>query len=95
VRGSQEHAVAGLAQSEHGDPAVDLRGFDPRVNLGRDKRQPIADERALDQVTAQSSCLGKEDQTDDEIDTYQADERCQISGGCSVQIISILCCDIR
>ena len=50
-----------LAQAEHGDPAVDLRGLDPRVDLGRNKRQPEADERALDQVTTHSSCLGKED----------------------------------
>ena len=61
VRGSQQHAVAGLAQSEHGDPAVDFFGFDPRINLGRDKRQPEADERALDQITTHSSCLRKED----------------------------------
>ena len=84
--GSQEHAVAGLAQSEHGDPAVDFFGFDPGVNLGRDKRQSEADECALDQVTTQRSWLGEEDYTDDEIDAYQAGECCQISGCCSVHI---------
>ena len=79
MRGSQEHAVAGIAQSEHGDPAVNLFGFDPRVNLGRDKRQPEADERALDQVTTHSSWTGEEDYPGDEIDAYSANEYRQVS----------------
>jgi hypothetical protein len=53
MRGAQQHAVAGLAEAEHGDPAVDLRGLDPRVNGGRDKRQPEADEDALQHIVPQ------------------------------------------
>jgi len=66
VRGAQQHAVAGLAQSEHADPAVDPAGLDPGVNLGRDKRQPEADEEALDHIIPHRSYLGKEEQTDEE-----------------------------
>ena len=86
MRGSQQHAVAGLAQSEHGDPAVDLRGLDPGVNLGRDKRQPEADEDALDHIIPHSSWTGKGDQTDEEIDAYRPDECRQVSG-CLVHFI--------
>jgi hypothetical protein len=71
---SQQHAVAGLTQSEHGDPAVDLPGLDPGVDLGRDERQPKANEEALDHIIPHSSYLGKGEQTDEEIDAYHPDE---------------------
>ncbi len=50
ARGSEQKAIAGLAASEHCGPAVDLRGLDPRVDLGCDKRQPKTDEEALNHV---------------------------------------------
>src|SRR5512143_1766691 len=72
--GSQQHAVAGLAQSEHGDPAIDPGGLDPGINLGRDKRQPGADEDALDHIIPHSSYLGKGEQTDEEKDANRPDD---------------------
>ena len=87
MRGSQQHAVAGLAQSVHGDPAVDLLGFDPRVNLGRHERQPGADEDALDHIIPHSSDMGKGEQTDEEIDAYRPDECRQVSGGFAHNLI--------
>lgn len=78
MRGPQEYAVAGLAQSEHGEPAVDPSGLDPGVNLGRDKRQPEADQEALQNVSRYLSRTGKEmpkdEGIDEEIDAYRADE---------------------
>ncbi len=74
MRGAQEHAVAGLAQPVHGDPAVDLFGLDPGVNLGRDERQPEADQGALNDGIPQDHVLGKEGGVDEEIDAYRADE---------------------
>ncbi len=76
VRGSQEHAVAGLAASVHGNPAVDLRAFDAAVRLGRDKRQPEADEDPLHHIALHGSRtqIGKEEQADDEIPAYHADD---------------------
>ena len=50
ARGSQQHAVAGLAASEHGDPAVDLRDIGVREDLERDERQHAADDDALHDV---------------------------------------------
>jgi hypothetical protein len=81
VRSAQEHAVAGLAQSEHADPAVDLPGLDPGVNLGRDKRQPEANQEALDHIIPHSSYLDKKEQTEEEIDADQADECRQVGHG--------------
>ena len=37
ARGSEKHAVPGLAASAHGEPAIDPGRLDPGVNLGRDK----------------------------------------------------------
>ena len=47
MRGPREHAVAGQATPERGDPAIDSRNLDPRENFNGDERQPEPDEEAL------------------------------------------------
>src|SRR5512143_892083 len=55
LRGTQEHAVAGLAASVHGDPAVCFRAFEPPVRLGCGNREPEADEDTLYHVAPYGS----------------------------------------
>src|SRR5262249_47344275 len=70
----------------HGNPAVDLRGFDSRVRLSRGKRQPDADEDALHHVVTHRSCVVKEDEIDDECDAYCANECREVESVCSAHI---------
>jgi hypothetical protein len=50
ARGFEQHAIAGLAASENGSPAVDRRDIGVHENLGRDERQHAADNDALHHV---------------------------------------------
>ena len=80
---SQEHAIAGNAQSEHGGPAVDLRALDPRIQLGRENCEAKTDEDALQYIALHSSRaqISKEEQPNDEKGAYYADEYYKISVG--------------
>ena len=46
----KKHAIAGLAASVHGGPAVDLRDISVRDDLERDESQHAADDDALHDV---------------------------------------------
>jgi hypothetical protein len=56
--------------------------------LGRDERQPEADEDALHHVIAHRSCLTKEEPITEEIDAYRADEYRQIRV-CSAHMVPL------
>jgi hypothetical protein len=72
VRGPREHAVAGQATPERGDPAIDSRNLNPRDNFNRDKRQPVPDEEALEHCAESNR---RKRSADNGVAAYRADER--------------------
>lgn len=80
MRGPKEHAVARLAASVHGRPAVNFRAFNFPIDLGHNKRQSDANKDALQYIAPQGSGtqIGKEKQADEERGAHRTDYSHQV-----------------